>query len=642
VSNRRVAYCRCRRGSDRKGTRVQIVRGDFRRSASEGIRPVRARQTLQGGRPAGEHRAWIVDGVLSVQAVGSLTNRSELASHLGISTGECLTMSTGELIGRAYERWSEECLSHLEGAFAFAIRDEPGSTVFCARDHMGLEPFYYHLSRSIFAFSTDLAWLLSLDVIGRDFNEKRIADYLLQLELDHEATFYRAVRRLPPGHAIRVEGDREQLWRYWSLDDVPPIRYSSDEEYARVFESLFVDSVRRNAEGADKVGCCLSGGLDSSSVTCVARSLLGSDHQNSLDTFSLVFPGIERSDERPYIDAVIAGGGLRPHYLPALDHNPLSGIDRALDVLHEPYTTPNLFLNELLWHEACRQNVNVLLDGFLGDNVVSHGTEHLKFLAATGRWYRLYREINAAARQLGNRPGVKRRLLRQHVIHPLVLGPAGLLRSSLGFGSQAKHGSIEFIQPDLLTRAYHGSDVDERRARDDRQPIDPRRAHIKTLQSPTLSLAIETARRCARSFDVSLRFPFADKRLVEFCSAIPVTQKCSDGWTRVILRRALAEYLPDAIRTRHGKANLAPVFRHSMRSTSVAKLKPYLYEILPRSSTYVNVHAMQDTYQAMVNGTCRPDAYHSLWTAIVLTRWLERASETSTVAMPSRPVTSLI
>ncbi len=184
-------------------------------------------------------------------------------------------VTDAELILRAYKRWGERSPEHLLGDFAFAIRDAHRDVLFCARDHFGVKPFYYHHAPGrLFCFASEIKGLLALAEVPRRLNETRVADYLVPLLEDKVITFYEEIVRLPPAHRMTVSRDGVRIEEYWALDPTREIRMKSGEEYAEAFREIFTEAVHCRLRSAFPVGSMLSGGLDSSSIVCVARKLI--------------------------------------------------------------------------------------------------------------------------------------------------------------------------------------------------------------------------------------------------------------------------------------------------------------------------------------------------------------------------------
>ena len=249
-------------------------------------------------------------GDLTLTADARIDNREELCSLLSAPS----TVTDADLILQAYARWGERCPERLLGDFAFALWDARRGLLFCARDHFGVKPFYYHHRPGrLFAFASEIKGLLVLSEVPRRLNETRVADYLVPLLEDKEITFYEEIVRLPPAHRMAVTREGVRMEQYWAPDPEREIRMKSDGEYAEAFREIFTEAVRCRLRSAFRVGSMLSGGLDSSSIVCVARELLAKNGGGKLHTFSAIFPDVPECDEREYIDEVIAGGGLEPH-----------------------------------------------------------------------------------------------------------------------------------------------------------------------------------------------------------------------------------------------------------------------------------------------------------------------------------------
>src|SRR2546428_666023 len=171
----------------------------------------------------------------------------------------------------------------------------------CARAHFGLKPFFCrHRPGRLFAFASEIKGLLVLPEVPRRLNETRVADYLVPLLEDKEITFYEEIVRLPPAHRIAVTREGVRMEQYWALDPEREIRMKSDGEYAAAFREIFTEAVRCRLRSAFPVGSMLSGGLDSSSIVCVARRLLAQNGGETVDPLSSVFDDAPGAGGRSY------------------------------------------------------------------------------------------------------------------------------------------------------------------------------------------------------------------------------------------------------------------------------------------------------------------------------------------------------
>jgi asparagine synthase (glutamine-hydrolysing) len=159
----------------------------------------------------------------------------------------------------------------LRGPFADAIWDSRRRSLTLARDHLGLNVVMWHKAENFFAFASMPNGIFALDDVPRELCEEKLADLLVLNHADHVTTMYRNVFRVPPAHSIRVAPDGSiNPRRYWSPADVKPVRLSSDAAYADGLRGYLDLAVRRQMRSIHPVGCLLSGGLDSSSVSVLA------------------------------------------------------------------------------------------------------------------------------------------------------------------------------------------------------------------------------------------------------------------------------------------------------------------------------------------------------------------------------------
>jgi asparagine synthase (glutamine-hydrolysing) len=530
-------------------------------------------------------------------------------------------ITDSQLILAAYEKWGETCAKHLLGDFAFAIWDRRQQLLFCARDHFGVRPFYYHhCPGRIFAFASEIKALLCLSEVPQRLNEVRIGDYLEVMLEDKVITFYQNIFRLPPGHQLTLSQKGLELQQYWSLDPKRELRLSSDAEYAEAYREIFTEAVRCRLRSAFPVGSTLSGGLDSSSITCVARELLAEQGEPPLKTFSAIFDKVTSCDERPYINAVLAQGGVEPYYIHADQLSPLTDIDRVLWHQDEPFYAPNLFIHWGLYGSAQQQGIRIFLDGFIGDSTVFHGSEYLIELARIGRWLTLATEAEATAKLHGHPPWkLTRRYLWQYGIRPRVPQTLRQVWRQL----RRRQLPVPQLSPIINSEFAQRIGLSDRICafQEDSSLWSARDYHHQYLSTGDIPFALEVANKAASAFALETRFPFTDRRLAEFCLAVPPDQKLHKGYTRAIVRRALVNCLPEKIRWRSDKGNLGPNFRQGLLSFERQRLEQLILENSQAIEAYVDVASLRTVYQRYVSQGAKEDVI-PVWLAITLALWL--------------------
>lgn len=573
------------------------------------------------------------DSGLAITADARIDNRDELIGLLGLGLEQ---IGDSRLILTAYEKWGENCATYLLGDFAFAIWDSRKRALFCCRDHFGVKPFYYYLSESLFAFATEIKTLVELPEVPCLLNETMLAEHLSGAFSDRQITFYQGILRLPPGHTLTVCKEFTQTRSYWSLDASREIKLGSNDEYAEAFRELFAKAVNCRLRSAFPIGSMLSGGLDSSSITVMAQSLSGEKDGPRLRTFSAVFDEIKQCDEREYINTVLAKNVFDHHYVRGDEFGPLTDLDRVLWHEDKPVFAPNIFLHWELYRAASAQGTRVLLDGFDGDSVVSQGYQYLNELAESGRWITLTSQTVALFRNLGVSPW---RPLMKYFLHfglnPIIRKSwflRGLRRVARAFGrgrssSDQQFTWTAFINPSFVERMHLAEHYKRWRKAQPMSARSEREGHYRTLTQESLPLAFEIYDSAAAAFSVEARYPFWDKRLVEFCLALPPEQKLNRGLGRNCMRRAMKGILPEQVRLRSSKTDFLPVFQHGLLSFERTRLDDLVQGDLDDLKPYINVTAVREFHRRLINGS-NPALIKEVlafWRVISLALWLRYA-----------------
>ncbi len=565
-------------------------------------------------------------GDLIITADARIDNRGELIGLLGLNGRPGKEMSDSDLILRSYERWGEDCPQKLLGDFAFVIWDRRCQQMFCARDHLGVKPFYYHCSSRTFAFGSEIKALLALPDVPRRLNETRMADFLLMIGEDKAITFYEDILRLPPAHRLTVSANEVRLRSYWRLDPTRELKLGSDEEYADAYRDVFTEAVRCRLRSTDGVGALLSGGLDTSSIVCVSRELMEGHGNQPLPTFSAVFDGVPEADERSYIDAVVEKGGIAPSFISATDMNPLADIDEILQHQDEMFYGPNIQLAWALHRTARESGVKILLNGLHGDYAVSHGISYLSELIRSGRWISAVREARGLSKRLYAKSVRAREILWHRAVKPQI--PNALRRRSVPLPS-----TFALLNPDLARRTGAKERFRTVFAERGEQARTAREEQLLDLTSGAVPYNLELADRVSAAFSVESRYPFCDRRLVEFCMALPGSQRLQHGWTRVVVRRAMAGTLPEEVRWREGKADINPHFSRALIAHERATLEEVVFAERSCLEEYVNKGALRQVYDRYQSNKSGYGDAVIIWSAAVMAKWLVQSGLAETPQM---------
>jgi asparagine synthase (glutamine-hydrolysing) len=265
---------------------------------------------------------------LTVVFNGEIYNFRDLRRELAALGHAFRSHSDTEVILAAYREWGVECLTRLNGMFAFAIHDATQRTVFLARDRVGEKPLFFALTDGTLRFASELKGLLADPGFPRRINPQALDMCLAMGYVPGEHCIIKGVQKLPAAHALvfDLSSGVARRWRYWQLPDPPaPTAAAADDPQALLeeFETLLEDAVRLQLEADVPVGVLLSGGVDSSLVTAMAVRA-----SNQVKTFTVSFPGFIRHDESAHARLVaqhfatehaeLEAGQVTPELLPVL------------------------------------------------------------------------------------------------------------------------------------------------------------------------------------------------------------------------------------------------------------------------------------------------------------------------------------
>jgi asparagine synthase (glutamine-hydrolysing) len=309
--------------------------------------------------------------ILTMEA--RIDNRETLATALDLPDRPLDEIGDSEFLLAAYRKWGEACPKHLLGDFVFAIWDGDKKQFFCARDHVGVKPFYYFANDDLFVFTNLLRPIVTHPDVPKNLNEESLARYLRPEGFhDERATFFKAVKKLPPATTLVVSEKKITESVYWDLGKIAPIRYENRQAYLAHFRKLFDEAVEARLRTLYPVASHLSGGLDSSSVAVLAARKLKKRSKPLYAYHWAQERGDESEDEQSewrYAEQIADTEGI--HY---------ERIRLTPEALCDIYDTADLLNNDIgyFWEEYLirdtvrRQNARTILSGWGGDQFASY------------------------------------------------------------------------------------------------------------------------------------------------------------------------------------------------------------------------------------------------------------------------------
>lgn len=525
---------------------------------------------------AGGHQPMEVgDGAYWISYNGEIYNYIELKSDLEGAGCAFRTQCDTEVLLQMYATYGEACLEQLNGMFAFAIWDTRKKRLFAARDRLGIKPFYYYWDGEFFAFASEPKALLEHPRIEAETDREALEDYLNLQYCLGDKTLFKGIKRLLPGHCLNLQGSHLQVRQYWNLHFESNADFEL-EEFTGQLQDLLRDAVRLRLRSDVPVGAHLSGGLDSSAISCLASELL----DGSLQVFTCGFKEADRYDETRYARLVSEHLGAAYHeYFPTAD-DLAETFAQLVYYLDEPVAGAALFPQYFL-SKLASENVKVVLGGQGGDEIFCGYARYLVAYLEACLQQAVYGEAPMAgavrlediAPNLAYLGGYEP--MMQHFFAEGLFGDPADRYYRLLLSTRRSQEMDDILQPELRADGYSTREAfrasfmaPETDDLIDRMTYMDIKDHLQSL------LHLED--RTSMAVSLELRLPLLDHRLVELAFSAPASRRFAAGQPKYLLRQAVGDIVPAPVMQRVDKMGFpVPIFEWFQGS-----LRPYVEDIL--------------------------------------------------------------
>ena len=488
--------------------------------------------------PAGHQPMQDTTGQLTIVFNGEIYNFVDLRQDLARRGHAFRTQSDTEVVLAAYHEWGIECLSRLNGMFAFAIHDAVRRSVFLARDRAGEKPLFFAHAGGTLRFASELKGLLADPDFSRHINAAALDMYLAMGYVPGEHCIIEGARKLPAAHALLFNlsnGDIRQ-WRYWHLPDPPAVAAADSEDGVLVeqLEALLEDAVRRQLQADVPVGILLSGGVDSSLITAMAVRA-----STRIKTFTVTFPAFQQHDESAHARLVAQHFGTEHIELEADHVTP-----QLMPMLAHQYDEPMLdssMIPTYLVSQLVRRHCTVAIGGDGGDELFGGYAHYNRLLWTRDRlaWVPrpLRSTIGSAARCLLPTGFKGRNWLRSLACDlrrdlPLIASVFDAPERRRLIGSAARHTWDSVAESAWSACVPRVGDLLERVTRMD----------FATYMTDDILVKVD---RASMLNSLEVRAPLLDYRIIEFAfGRVPALLKATAVQRKIFLKRVVARLLP--------------------------------------------------------------------------------------------------
>ena len=552
--------------------------------------------------PAGHQPMLSPDDRYVVVFNGEIFNYIELRDELRALGYVFNTGTDTEVLLAAYMKWGEECLHHFNGMWAFVIYDRSEKKIFASRDRFGIKPFYYYRDDNTFIFASEISPVLSIRSQLRQTNEMIIFDYLLTNRTNHsDNTFFRDIFKLQHGSKISIslQPENVSIKNWYSLSGCETAGYNSSDSFRDDFKTAVNLQLRSDVP----VGLSLSGGIDSSSIGATISKLL---NRTDIHSFSAVYGIGNAGDESEFINE-FNGYIDNIHFTyPTIDSF-LSDMDLFVSAMEEPVPGTSEYA-EIKVMELAHKHCTVILNGQGADEYMA-GYHYLIGFYLKQRFFEL--------KWIEIMNDVYRYYKAHKSFYPL--GTAGFYMLPGWIKKSLLYRNNSFISDDFY---------DEYSRHKDNFIID-KLYSSKTLRESFINHFehkfehnLLWADKSGMRFSLETRFPFLDHNIIEKTINTDTRLIYSGGNTKVILRDAMKNTLPEKVRIRTDKVGFQTPEDAWFRDKRFQDFASGLFNSSSfRSRPYFDVRKIQLLYNQHLTGK---NNGHTLWKIIHLELWLRK------------------
>lgn len=481
---------------------------------------------------------------------GEIYNYIELRKEIGEK--QFKTNSDTEVILKSYEKWGKNCVNHFRGMFAFALWDDKNQSLFCARDHFGIKPFYYVIIKNTFYFASEIKALLPF-LKDISTNVEALKDYLtFQLVLG-EKTLFENVNQLLPAHFLTIQESQPEITKYWEIYYEPNFNYST-KYFQEELTARFIDSINIHLRSDVPIGAYVSGGVDSTSIASVASDLKGaSNFMGFVGKFTRYGTNF---DESHYAQAAADEKGYILKSIDITADDFVDNIEKVIYHLDFPVAGPGSFPQYMVSKLASNDR-KVVLGGQGGDEIFGGYTRYLVAYFEqcikgaingninNGNYVVTYESIIPNLIALKNYTPMLKSFWSKGLFEDMDDRYFNLVNRAPDLNKEIRWELLEpYSAKQTFKEIFNGDNVRKESYFDLMTHFD-----FKTL----LPGLLQVEDRMSMANGIESRVPLLDYKIVELAATIPADIKFKNGDMKHIFKKITKPYLPKPILDRTDK-----------------------------------------------------------------------------------------
>ncbi|MCB9224298.1 MAG: asparagine synthase (glutamine-hydrolyzing) [Crocinitomicaceae bacterium] len=466
---------------------------------------------------------------------GEIYNYLEIKEELSHLGHKFDTTGDTEVILAAYQQWGFNCVERFNGMWAFAIHDKSKDIIFCSRDRFGIKPFYYYFTSEYFTFGSEIKQLL-LFKEEKKVNQQVLLEYLITgLEECSTDTFFEDIKKLKAGHNLiyNLKDNTFDINPYYEIQSHKELNKLNELESVQKYYTELFAATKLRMRSDVKVGTCLSGGLDSSSVASISAKIY---HENSTDKFMAIHAKSSElaTDESDFAAKVANHCGIDLKVIEPSTADFASAVDEVIYTQEEPFGSPSVFMQYFVMKKAREVGCIVMLDGQGGDETLLGYEKYYPAFISNKKGLAKVKAFLSASK---NSKLSTMDVLKYYIYFTRYSVRLKRVKKKLNFIKEEY--LIGFESEMLKEISSNYLDI-----------FELQKTEITKSQLPRL-LRYEDKNSMKNS--VESRLPLIDFNVLETALSIDNSFKIRDGWTKFVLRKAISPLLPEDVVWRKNK-----------------------------------------------------------------------------------------
>lgn len=553
---------------------------------------------------AGKSGSFEINDDIFVACDGYISNIKELSSKYFF--GIC---KTNHFLKKLYHQNPKNWFNEIRGEYAISIYDKKSRELTLIRDINGARPMYYFQNNQKFYYGSEIKFIKMLSGQKLEINSQKIAKFLCQFRDNINETFFHNLYSLKPGEIIKIKGNKYQ--KIQKIISSQKNDYSFSKAKAILHKTL-TDSIRKTNLSNKKMGCLVSGGIDSASVYSLAKQNFDPKLLKSISMRFFDSNGKRLDCDEGLFQELIVD---KENHLEISFQNtsPFKNVDNWVRRFDQPFLLPNAYLYEHIYKECKKDGIELIIDGNGGDSVFSHGWERFKELFKFSSIITYWKEISLFETKHDYKEYTRASLFKKFTVALLKENPFFRFLFKIKNQGKKQKQRIKIVSKNVLEEINFIESYDFSRNF---------RPHKEKIFNPIVEASCSSLDILFYEYNIEQKSPLLDEGLIKLNLSFPSKYKLKNGESRYILRETMKKDLPSKILRRFSKSNLSESFRTGISEKDIRNIEREINDIHPTFKNIISKAALKSEFTKLRSGNFSESTLMNIWNFYIVSRWL--------------------